>query len=83
MSIPRFVELRACEADPCGRIRIEFDDDRDILQISDEDTLPEMVGDANARRVKPIGTICLNPDSVRWVRDQMIALCEHLKAHGR
>lgn len=66
--------------DPGSRVRVDYDpDDTGVFVLADENVLPEKTHDPDCIRVDALATINLDHTSVRWLRDQLIELCEHLE----
>lgn len=80
----RFVRIyHDSRDDPGSRIRVDYDpDDTGAFIVADENVLPEHTQNPDARRVQAIGGIELDSGSARWLRDTLIALCNHLDAEG-
>lgn len=78
----RFVRIYHHEkGDPGSRLRVDYDpDDTGAFCVSDEDVWPEKVTDPNALHVKTLANVELDRAAARWLRDTLIALCEHLDA---
>jgi hypothetical protein len=63
--IVRIMPLGGC--DPGGRLRLELNDGSGLLVLSDENVLPEQVGNPDARRRTSVATIDLTTDMLRWI----------------
>jgi hypothetical protein len=78
--VKRFVRIYHHEKDdPGSRLRVDYDpDDTGAFVVADENVQPEKTFDPNCYRVQTLANVELDRHSARWLRDALIALCEHL-----
>lgn len=70
-----YVAVRPYEAqgnDPGRRLRIQQDDPKDLIVISDETTLPERVARIDARHKTLHDSLVLTEDEAEWMRNRLI-----------
>lgn len=71
------------QGNPTSRLRLEYDADRGLAVLSDEDTLPEQVDNPHARRVDVRDSVDLTTAMVRWLSKVMPDLADEMEAHDR
>lgn len=65
--------------DPTARLRLEYDSDCGNAILSDEDTLPEQVRNADAHARNVLASLQLTTACVRWLHEATGALLNEME----
>jgi hypothetical protein len=71
----RFIALRPDLTDPGIRLRLE-QEVGELIDLAEEETLPERVGDPNALPIRHLRRLLLTEADAQWLRGALGALLE-------